>query len=221
MYLQYPDLIEKKDNQWIYNLSFLHRSSKLSYFFDFNVDGADTMQNIYNMYTGSGRTHINYYRHFREKYNLNMHQPVILLFDNEFENKDKSEKPVKKFIGTVKSDKKSKKEAQEEAAQREKTLRKELYLHLIGNLYVQVVPLAPSETSGEIEDLLGKDILNMEIGGRKFDRTGKEDKSSFYNKDILSKYVLSHYEEIDFSLFIPLLDTFRKIRNDYSAQKNT
>lgn len=221
MYLQYPDLIEKKDNQWIYNLSFLHRSSKLSYFFDFSPDGADTMQNIYNLYMTHDKARVNYYKCFREKYDLKMHQPVILLFDNEFEKKDKSEKPVKKFIKKVKTDKKNQKEVPEEAEQIEETLRKELYLHLIGNLYVQVVPLAPSETSGEIEDLLGKDILNMEIGGRKFDRTGKEDKSSFYNKDILSKYVLSHYEEIDFSSFIPLLDTFRKIRNNFSVQKNT
>lgn len=218
MYLQYPDLIEKKNNQWIYNLSFLHRSSKLSYFFDFNVDGADTMQNIYNMYTGSGRTHVNYYRHFREKYDLNMHQPVILLFDNEFEN---SEKPIKKFMNNIGSDKKGKNKAKGESKQRETSLQNELFLHLIGNLYVQAVPLAPSETSGEIEDLLGKNILNMEIDGRKFDRTGKKDKSRFYNKDILSKYILSHYEEIDFSLFIPLFDTFRKIKNDYSDQKNT
>lgn len=221
MYLQYPDLIEKKDNQWIYNLSFLHRSSKLSYFFDFNVDGADTMKNIYNLYMTHDKARVNYYKCFREKYDLKMHQPVILLFDNEFENKDKREKPVKKFIKKVKTDKKNQKEVPEEAEQIEETLRKELYLHLIGNLYVQVVPLAPSGTSNEIEDLLGKDVLHMEIDGRKFDRTGKEDKSRFYNKDILSKYIFSHYEEIDFSLFIPLFDTFRKIRNDYSDQKNT
>lgn len=211
MYLQYPDLVEKKDNQWIYNLTFLHRSSKLSYFFDFNLDGADTMQNIYNMYTGSGKTHVNYYKHFQEKYDIKMQQPVILLFDNELE--DKNDKPVKKFMGTIKTDIKDKKQAKEE-------LKKELYLQLAGNLYMQIVPLAHSKQSCEIEDLFNETVLNTEISGRKFDRTGKEDKSQFYNKDIFSKYILSHYEEIDFSSFIPLFDTLEKIIKDYSVLKN-
>lgn len=218
MYLQYPDLVEKRDNKWIYNLSFLHRSSKLSYFFDFNLDGADAMQNIYNLYTGSGKTHINYYKHFQKKYDIKMQQPVILLFDNEL--KDKSDKPVKKFMGTIKTDKKDKKQAKEEAVQREKTLQKELYLQLVGNLYMQIVPLAHSKQSCEIEDLFSETVLNTEIAGRKFDRTGKEDKTKFYNKDIFSKYILSHYEEIDFSSFIPLFDTLKKIIKDYPSPKN-
>lgn len=203
MYLQYPDLVRKKNDKWIYNISFLRRSSTLSYFFDLNPDGADTMQNIYNMYKGTGNTHVNYYKHFHEKYGLTMHQPVILLYDNEFEK----DKPVKKFVGVCKCS--------------EDALKKELYSHLIGNLYVQIVPLAHSKPQCEIEDLFGNEILELEIDGRKFDRTGKKDKSKFYNKDKLSQYILKHYEEIDFSAFIPLLDTFKKIMADYSGKKKT
>ena len=203
MYLQYPNLIEKKNNEWIYNISFLRRSSKLSYFFALNPDGADAMRNIYNLYKGTGDTHVNYYKYFHEKCGVLTQQPVILLYDNEF-GKDK---PVKKFVGVCKCS--------------EDALKKELYSHLIGNLYVQIVPLAHSKTECEIEDLFSNEILELEMDGRKFDRTGKEDKSKFYNKDKLSQYILKHYEEIDFSAFTPLLDTFEKIRTDYSGKKKS
>ena len=202
MHEKYPNLIEKKDNEWIYKISFLHRSDKLRYFFDFNPDGADAMQNIYNMYTGAGKTQVNYYEYFHEKCKVKMQQPIILLFDNEFEKG----KPIKKFIGTCKCD--------------EQNLQTTLYSHLIGNLYVQVVPLAYLKPSCELEDLFNDDILNLELYGRKFDRTGKADIAKYYNKDVFSKYIITHYETIDFSAFIPLLDTLEKIFADYSRTQN-
>lgn len=171
-------------------------------FFDFNSDGADTMLNIFNMYKGTGKMQVNYYEYFHEKYNVEMQQPVILLFDNEFEKG----KPIKKFIGTCGCD--------------EENLKKTLYSRLIGNLYVQVVPLAHSKSLCEIEDLFNDDLLNLEISGRKFDRTGKENMAKFYNKDIFSKYVITHFETIDFSAFMPLLDTFERIMADYSSLKD-
>ena len=203
MYLQYPNLIVKKDNEWIYNISFLRRSNKLCYFFGFNPDGADTMQNIYNLYTGAGKTQVNYYKYFHDKFEAEMQQPVILLFDNEFEK----DKPIKKFIGICKCN--------------EENLKKDLFLQLIGNLYVQVVPLIHSKSVCEIEDLFSDDILNLEISGRKFDRTGKADKSQYYNKDILSKHIITNYEKIDFSAFTPLFDTLEKIMVNYSVQKKS
>lgn len=201
LYLQYPHLIEKRDDEWIYKVSFLRRSKKLSYFFALNVDGADSMTNIYNMYTGSGKIHVNYYQHFTQKYGIAMQQPVILLFDNEFVK----DKPIKKFIGICKCD--------------EETLKAKLYSRLIGNLYVQVIPLAHSKSVCEMEDLFSDDILNLEISGRKFDRTGKADITKFYNKDVFSKYIVANYEKIDFSAFTTLLDTLEKIMEDYSVQK--
>lgn len=203
MYEKYPNLIEKKDNEWKYKITFLHRSDKLRYFFDFNLDGADAMQNIYNMYTGAGKAQVNYYEYFHEKCKVKMQQPIILLFDNEFEKG----KPIKKFIGTCKCD--------------EQNLRKALYSHLIGNLYVQIVPLAHSKPQCEIEDLFSDDILSIELKGRKFDRTGKADITKYYNKDVFSKYILKHYETIDFSAFIPLFDTLEKIFADHSSAQSS
>ncbi|MCI8418428.1 MAG: RNA-directed DNA polymerase [Lachnospiraceae bacterium] len=201
MYLKYPSLIEKKDDKWIFKVSFLRRSNKLSYFFDFSLDGADAMQNIYNMYTGSGKMQVNYYKYFHEKYKTEMLNPVILLYDNEFIK----DKPIKKFIGACKCD--------------EKTLQQKLYLPLVGNLFVQIVPLVNSKQTCEIEDLFDDHILNLELSGRKFDRTGKANKKEFYNKDIFSKYILTHYENIDFSSFTPLFNALEKIISDYSTQK--
>lgn len=202
LYIHYPHLIEKRDDEWIYKISFLHRSNKLSYFFNLNPDGADTMTNIYNMYKGTGKMHINYYEYFHEKYNVEMQQPVILLYDNEFAK----DKPIKKFITTCGCN--------------EENLKKTLYTRLIGNLYVQVVPLAHSKALCEIEDLFNDELLNLEISGRKFDRTGKKDIAKFYNKDIFSKYVITHFETIDFSEFKPLLDTFERVITDYSSIKD-
>lgn len=179
----------------------LRRSSKLSYFFNLSPDGADTMKNIYNLYKGTDKTRVNYYEYFHNKLGLTAQQPVILLYDNETEKN----KPIKQLIGICKCD--------------EKSLREKLYLPLVDNLYVQVVPLAPGKSSCEIEDLFPQDVLDLEINGRKFGRKGTEDKSKFYNKDIFSKYIVSHYEELDFSAFVPLLDTWEKIMADYSGQK--
>ena len=60
-------------------------------------------------------------------------------------------------------------------------------------------------------------LINQEdINGKTLDRSGKEYKTdgTKYSKDYFSKYVVSHYSEIDFSGFEPLLVSICEIIQD-------
>ena len=53
-YKEYPLLIQKKDNHFDFNISFLNKTKRMTYFLGIFPDGANTMKNIYNLYTGTG-----------------------------------------------------------------------------------------------------------------------------------------------------------------------
>lgn len=204
LYLEYPQLIEKDGNEWKFHLAFLRRTRKLHYFFDFHPDGADTMQNIYFLYAGGSAAKARYYESLCKKYSIVPSHPVILLYDNELGIKGS---PVKKFIGTAKLE--------------ENSLKEKLYLPVIGNLYVQIIPAANGQDKCEIEDLFSSEVLDQKIKGRKFDRSGKKNMQEYYNKDIFSIHVASNYQQLDFSAFRPLFDTMQRIMQEYAASKET
>lgn len=56
-----------------------------------------------------------------------------------------------------------------------------------------------------------------QINGKKFCRKDNYDIEKYYGKEIFSQYILSNYEEIDFSGFRPLLDTLNFVVTSYSA----
>lgn len=60
------------------------------------------------------------------------------------------------------------------------------------NLFLITNPLINEEKECEIEDLFDNATHNHVINGRKFSRKD-EDMSKFYNKDIFSKYITTHY----------------------------
>lgn len=66
MYDSYPNLISKTKNGFEFKVSFLKRSKRLEYFFNINQDGADTIKNVLNMYTGQ-KGFANYYKYFKDK----------------------------------------------------------------------------------------------------------------------------------------------------------
>lgn len=86
------------------------------------------------------------------------------------------------------------------------------------NLYILTNQLVGDKTECEIEDLFDEKTLNLEIGGKTFSRKD-EDKEKYYNKDIFSNYIASHYWEIDFTNFKPLLNNINKIVKDYQEIK--
>lgn len=82
------------------------------------------------------------------------------------------------------------------------------------NMYILTIPKLKGDSNVEIEDLFDEELLNIELNGKKFCRNGKDDNS--FGKEIFSKYVYSHRDEIDFSNFKYLLNDIRDIVTDYS-----
>ena len=48
LYNDYPSLIIKEENKFIFKVSFLKRTKLLKYYLNLALDGADTIMNIYN-----------------------------------------------------------------------------------------------------------------------------------------------------------------------------
>ena len=188
---RYPNLITKNDSgKYVFNLYFLNKTKRLKYFLGIVQNGADTMKNIWNFYNGSNNCdnllkYINNKREYRMITDVN---PVILLFDNE----EEPDKPLRKFLKHIGMNGESNKP----------------FLQLNDNLYLQKIPRI-NDSDSEIEDLYSKEILNISINDKKFEKIVK-DKDTF-SKDIFSKYILEHYQEIDFSNFLPLLDSINNI----------
>ena len=93
-------------------------------------------------------------------------------------------------------------------------IKRNNYSHVLkdSNLHLVTHQLREGEKEGEIESLFTKDTLSTELGGKRFNPIEKTfDKSKHYGKDIFSKYVLSHYENINFDGFRPMLDRINSI----------
>lgn len=188
---RYPNLITKNDSgKYVFNLYFLNKSKRLKYFLGIVQNGADTMKNIWNFYNGKNNCD-NIFKYINDKSEYGVIRdvnPVILLFDNE---KD-PDKPLRKFLKHIRMNAESNKP----------------FLKLNANLYLQKIPRV-NNIDSEIEDLYSKEILNISINGKKFEKIVKDEDT--FSKDIFSKYILEHYQEIDFSNFLPLLDSINNI----------
>ena len=188
---RYPNLITKNDSgKYVFNLYFLNKTKRLKYFLGIVQNGADTMKNIWNFYNGKNNCD-NIFKYINDKSGYGVIRdvnPVILLFDNE-QNPDK---PLRKFLKHIGMNAESNKP----------------FLKLNANLYLQKIPRINNSDS-EIEDLYSKELLNISINGKKFEKI-VEDEDTF-SKDIFSKYILEHYQEIDFQNFLHLLESINNI----------
>lgn len=192
-YDKYPKLITKNANEsFDFNIYFLNKTKRLNYFLGITIDGADTMTNIWNFYNGKNQCK-NIYEHIQSKQIsiLEKINPVILLFDNE----QISDKPLKKFLKSSNL----------------KLTEKETSKNIVGNLFLQTIPLCNSLQECDIEDLYKKELLNIIINGKKFDKSEKKDSNKFFGKHIFSMYIKNHYTEINFDNFLPLLDSINKL----------
>jgi hypothetical protein len=194
-YSKYPQLVTKKNNDFEFNISFLRRSKRLEYFLGIQQDGADTMKNIYNFYSGNSNWP-NLYRYFCKNSSLKSSFPVILIFDNEQESK----RPLSKFTDYAKI--------------QPKPLQSR-YKSIIGNLYLLTNPLTKGKIECEIEDLFDETVLSCTIGGKTFSRSKDFDESKFYGKVIFSEYIIKNYTTIDFSEFTPMLDDLSTIIKEF------
>ena len=190
---RYPNLITKNDEgKYVFNLYFLNKTKRLKYFLGIVQNGADTMKNIWNFYNGKNNCD-NIFKYINDKSQYGVIRnvnPVILLFDNEKE----SDKPLRKFLNHI---------GMQSGIDKP-------FLKLNANLYLQKIPRI-NNSDCEIEDLYSKEVLNISIDGKKFEKTVKDSVEDTFSKDIFSKYILEHYQEIDFKNFLPLLDSINNI----------
>lgn len=192
-YKKYPELITKKGDDFQFKICFLNRTKTLRDLMGMQLDGADTMINIHNFYTGRNGLP-NYYEFFSQRYQLTPGYPVILIFDNE----QKSDRPLKKFMKGI---------------GRGKDNIINGYIHILENLYLLTNPLVKKDEC-EIEDLFDEIVLGHEINGKRFSRD-IVDNTKYYGKAKFAEYVLENYEEIDFKEFIPMLDNLKDIVKNY------
>ena len=208
LYKDYPKLICKKGDEFEFKISFLKKSKRLEYLLGIRMDGADTLQNIYKFFVdGNAREKKrfpNYFEYFI-KMGGKPNFPVMLVFDNELESK----RPLKKFIQdfTISNEKMEK-------------LKENLFLKLEDNknIYLITNPLISGKEECEIEDLFPQEVLQYEINGKRFCAKDHFDSNKFYGKEKFSQYIASHYNQIDFSCFKPMLDAINTIVIDEKNQ---
>ena len=189
-YDRYPKLITKSpDGRYEFKVYFLNKTRRLDYFLGISRDGADTMKNIWNFYTGKN-SFDNIFEYIERKNQtepLDKVNPVILLFDNE----QKSDRPLKKFLAYagVKLD------------------VRQISKRLKANLFLQTIPLPEGLEECEIEDLYQKEVLDVTIEGKTFSRTEEYDSEKYFGKHKFSMYIIKHYNKIDFGDFLEILDS--------------
>lgn len=194
----YPELVKKQAGDYNFKLAFLKRSTLLEYLFGFGKDGADSMKNLYNYFNGNNGFK-DYYHYFQK---ISVHKsicPIIFIFDNEMNNKNK---PLYNFINHINISNSSK-----------KLFEDKLYISLIenGNLFLATNHLVKDKSECEIEDLFDDELLELKLGNKVFDRSGKKDSKKYYSKDIFSKYVMKNYDDINFERFRPFLNNLNAI----------
>ena len=201
MHIRYPKLIQKKkDGSFEFLVSFFQRSDRLEYLFGISQTGADAMKNIYDLYVEKNKNGLPcLYSSIQKKAKSSPLVPVILIFDNEQITK----RPLKVFLSHIgKAD----------------ILKTKCSECIRGNLFVVTNPLVKGLDECEIEDLFSDELLDLVLDGKTFDRKGS-DSNTHFGKAIFAKYVAENYSFVDFSEFVPFLDTINQVILDFPNPK--
>lgn len=223
MYLNYPELVEKVGNNFVFKIEFLNRSNTIEYLFNI-PEGGSGLNYLYNYF--SNQIPANFFKQrfptnndrkdiYKELYpnyieffsNLTLRNPknsTIFLFDNE-----PSGNPLFKFVNYAK-------DLQVESNNLDQ-IRETAFKRITkkGSLYIMATPLLPNMNGGnssDIEDLILSKNTAPILKGKTFLKNGG---SNHYGKEIFSKHILKNYKQYDFSDFIPLLDGMRDNILDY------
>ena len=206
MHRDYPKLIKKNyDGTFQYKISFLNRTKRLKYFFNLELDGADTMNKIYEFYSNRNNDSFPNYNEKFEKFGVSPENPIIFILDNELSSKEN--KPLKKLISQVELDK-----------TKIASFKDNNFINITSNLYLTTHQLVKDLKECEIEDLFDNDTLNVKLNNKSFERDSKKFNDKIhYGKAIFADYVSKNYKNIDFSEFRPLLDNLNNIITNYPA----
>ncbi|MGG0486931.1 retron Ec67 family RNA-directed DNA polymerase/endonuclease [Priestia aryabhattai] len=207
LYNLYPNLIKKDlDGTYQFKVSFLRRTKRLRYFFDFTLDGADSMNKLYNFYCNTNNNNFPFYAKKFKELNVVPKNPVIFILDNELEN---NAKPISKLIKITKL---------ENDKQKFSSFKSKYYANIISNLYLSTHQLVKEKKECEIEDLFDDNTLNTVINKKNFERDPqKYNDQNNYGKAAFADYVSKNYKKIDFNNFKPLLDTINEIVSNYTT----
>ena len=223
MYLNYPELVEKVGNNFVFKIEFLNRSNTIEYLFNI-PEGGSGLNYLYNYF--SNQIPANFFKQrfptnndrkdiYKELYpnyieffsNLTLRNPknsTIFLFDNE-----PSGNPLFKFVNYAKDLQVESNNLDQIRGTAFKRITKK------GSLYIMATPLLPNMNGGnssDIEDLILSKNTAPILKGKTFSKNGG---SNHYGKEIFSKHILKNYKQYDFSDFIPLLDGMRDNILDY------
>ena len=194
-YQEYPLLVKKENDRFEFNVSFLNRTKRLSYFLGITQDGADAMKNIFNLYTGK-HSFPALEKYFSSISNNSPSNPVLLIFDNE----QKTKRPLKVFLSHI---------------QYKEPLLYDKPYNVLSNLFVITNPLVNNLQECDIEGLFDEATLLHTINGKSFCKDDDYDKSKYYGKSYFANYVSSNYDSIDFENFKPFLDTINSTIENY------
>ena len=225
LYNNYPKLIEKNGDDFIFKIEFLNRSNTVEYLFNI-PEGGEGLKYWYNYFSNQipanffnqkfptkndgkkiyKELYPNYMEFFSHLTSREPKNPTIFLFDNE-----PSGNPLFKFFNHATDlNVSSNNLDQVRGTSFYKITKKD-------SLYVMATPLMPHMNNGnssDIEDLLLSCNPSPILKGKTFSKGGG---ANHYGKDIFSKYVLKNYKEFDFTEFIPLLDGIRDNILDYTS----
>ena len=205
LYLDYPELITKNsDGSFNFKITFLNRTKRLNYFLCIQEDGADTMKHIYNYFINNKDSKFPSYSSNFHKNGLYSKYPIVLILDNEMDNRDK---PLNKFANHIKL---------KNNPQNMSIFETNHYLCLSNNLFLLTHQLVNDLTECEIEDLFDQSTLNTVIKGKTFERgVSKFNSSKHYSKAKFAEYISQNYKSIDFKNFKYILDNLNLIIKGY------
>ena len=227
LYENYPELIEKDGDDFIFKIEFLNRSNTVEYLFNI-PEGGEGLKYWYNYFSNKEKFQMdskekplypNYIEYFQKLTTRKPQHPTIFLFDNEPNNGKKDVKsPLFLFANHAKDLVNPQNEESKISDNLEKIRIEEPWrISKKGSLYIMATPLMYNMHGGnssDIEDLLLSCNPSPILKGKTFSKDGG---ANHYGKDIFSKYVLKNYEKFDFTEFIPLLDGIRDNILDYKS----
>lgn len=218
LYQNYPELIEKDGDDFIFKIEFLNRSNTVEYLFNI-PEGGEGLKYWYNYFSNKEKFQMdskekllypNYIEYFQKLTTREPQHPTIFLFDNEPNNRKKDDKaPLFLFASYARDleiDSGNLEQARRGSSNR---------ITKKGSLYIMATPLLPDMNNGnssDIEDLL---LSRQKAPILKRKTFSKKEDPNFYGKEIFSKHVLKNYTKFDFTEFIPLLDGIRNNISDY------
>ena len=184
----------------------MKKSKRMHEMFSFVKDGASAMTTLYKNFFKKSTKNVfpDYYQYFFNITNKPASKPVIFIFDNETENKDK---PLCSFINQFKNEKNA----------MISKIQKDGWIRIIPdrNLYIVTNPLVDSKSECEIEELFSNETQEQIINGKTFTLESDFDTDKHFGKDIFSKVIARDYEKINFDQFIPFLERIQEAINNY------